>query len=177
MDYLEFARWLKSEQENFALPFDCRELVAPGAINPRLTQWVFRWAIHFTSDNKYARIWEQHDPMPGMIGTSQRVRFAFHYGPLVRFTSSGNPEVDPLGIPVFANTDPVDIRIDTCSRKAGSGRREPHLHYEAPEPHIPQANIQGLVLVDIDMFTFLRSVLRHRQSGEPLQQVLRFRII
>ncbi len=175
MDYLQFAGWLKSEQESLILPAECRELTAAGSINPLLLQWVFRWAIHFSSDNKYLRIWELHDRVPKMIGMSHRTRFVFHYGPLVRFEPSGNPEVDYLGTPRYENSDPVDVRIDTCSR--GPRGAEAHIHYGAPTPHHKQDRVKGLDLATIDMFTFLRAVLRHRETGESLDRVLGFRIL
>jgi hypothetical protein len=73
------------------------------------------------------------------------------------------------GLMGYKSTDPVDIRID-------NGCSATHLHYRSPNPHHPQSSVKGLVLDDLDMFTFVKGVFQHRKTQKPLDEVLGFRI-
>lgn len=172
MDYLEFERRLNSEQSQLKLPEDSRVLAGPGCINPTQLLWTFVWSVHFTSDNKYMRVWELYDKISKLIAMSRRTQFVFHYGPIMQFDGKGAPIVDELGSPKYTRLDPVDIRIDTSCR---GGRA--HLHYGAPEPHYRQEQVEGLQLDSLDAFAFARGILRHRECAQPLNKIFGFRVL
>jgi hypothetical protein len=171
VNYIEFKGWVDSEESKLIVPADWKVLAPPACINPSYLEWVFRWSFHLTSDNKYIRIWERYDKIPKMVAMTRRIAFAFHYGPLVRFEGGGGPAIDALGTPRYEAADPVDIRIDTCSKGM-----EAHLHYQKQNPHYSQTQVSGLDLSTLDIFTFLRAIIKHRANGIPLDRVLGFRI-
>jgi hypothetical protein len=173
LDYLGFTRWVDGKQSILALPPDCVALVPH--TNYRVLNsvlWTFIWVLHFTSDNRYLRIWEHHDKAAGLIGESRRLHFVYHYGPLTKFDDAGSPEVDEMGVPRYNSADPVDIRVDNI---CPGGR--PHLHFGGPNPHYQQRQIDGLDLEALDMFSFIAAILKHREKAVPIEKVMRFRLI
>lgn len=96
-----------------------------------------------------------------MIETSRRIQFAHHYGPIVKLGIDG--------LPLHQSNDPVDIRIDNVSAPA-------HLHFGAPNPHHAQASVKGLILENMDMFTFVNGIVQHRTTTQPLDKVFKFTI-
>jgi hypothetical protein len=107
-----------------------------------------------------------------LIGESRRSQFVYHYGVLTRFVPGGAPELDEWGVPRYHSSDPVDIRIDNSC----PGRKV-HLHYGAPTPHYQQEQIVGLELSKLNMFSFIEAIIRHRQKGRAIIDVLGFRLI
>lgn len=159
MDYFEFKRDFDKKRSKLKLPTDCQELMPPSVDVASLYGWSFEWILTF-ADHKYLRVWEHHSKRPGLQDAARK-SFAYHYGPI-----TGQ---DPEGKLLRANTDPVDIRIDTSPRPV-------HMHFGAPEPHIQQESVLDLELERIAMFVFLKAILRHRQSRVPINEALGFRI-
>ncbi len=109
----------------------------------------------------YIRIFE-HFAKRSRLLMSQRIHFSYHFGPAAEF--------DGQGIPLYQPTDPVFVRIDNINRPA-------HLHPEEdPTRHIPQENIKGLILVDLDLFDFVGASFRKRKNGTPMSRELGYRI-
>jgi hypothetical protein len=119
----------------------------------------FKWEIEFT-DGTYIRLQEHYSK--NKAGDSVRNGFAFHYGPV-----TGRRKDD--GTVEYQNTDPVHIRVDTHPPPA-------HLHYGGWQPHIPQANVDGITLISVDMFDFLASVIEHRATRKKIPDVFGFQI-
>jgi len=160
-----------SKQSTLVLPVDCAVLV-PDTCRPRTSVlWDFIWVFHFTSDNRYLRIWEYHDKVAGLIGESRRLQIVYHFGLLNKFDNAGKPEVDEMG-PLYDSADPVDIRIDNSSPG-----RTPHLHFGGPNPHYQQRQVNGLDLNALDMFSFIAAIFKHREKAVPIEKVLKFRLI
>lgn len=169
MDYVEFRAWFDKNEARLVLPADCALFLPPTVNNPTSYLWTLEWVLHFTSDNRYLRIWEHHNKVAGLI-ECRRVQFSFHYGPLSHFDANGKPEVDELGVPRYMSSDPVDIRIDNSC----PGRRA-HLHYGGPVPHYGQEQVEGMDLGKADMFRFIEAVLKHRNDGKAIAKLLGFR--
>lgn len=158
MDYFGFKRAFEAKRSKLALPADCKEL----RVEVKFTSqyfWTVDWLLEF-EDERYVRVREHYGKVAG-LQVSQRRSFALHYGAIVDRAQDGTPNPDPQ--------HPVDIRIDTCSSAA-------HMHFGAPEPHIPQSQIRKLQLATLDAFTFLQAILKHRATGIPLDKTLGFRI-
>lgn len=159
MDYLKFKAWFESERSTIQLPSDCTELQPRTKLSGWFV-WTFTWYLMFTPD-RYLRMSEHYDRWPELINTSRRTSFAYHYGPVVRVGADGVPERD--------SADPVDIRIDNARGPA-------HLHFGSPNPHYQQSEVEGLQLGRVDMFTFLKAILRHRSANCTIEKALGFRI-
>jgi hypothetical protein len=161
-EYAKYKAWFDGEYSKIALPADCREILPPTTRLSNLfsTVWTLEWTLGFT-DHKYLRVQEHFEKIRGLVGLSQRKAFAFHYGALVAVAADGTPE--------RAASDPVDLRIDTSYGAA-------HMHFGNPEPHIAQANVEGLDMEKLELFAFVRAVLDHRKTGKTLDKLLKFRI-
>jgi hypothetical protein len=104
---------------------------------------------------------ERYEKFSKMIGLSRRVYVAYHYGEII---TRG-----PDSLPGYLAADPVDIRIDdSCSPI--------HLHYNSPTPHHSNESVENLDLDDLDMFTFVNGIFKHRIKKKPLHVVFGFRI-
>lgn len=164
---------MEGRQGILALPPDCVVLVPHTSYLVRNSVlWTFIWVFHFTSDDRYLRIWEHHDKVAGLIGESRRLQFVYHYGPLTIFYDAGRPVVDEMGVPQYKSSDPVDIRVDNI---CPGGR--PHLHFGGPNPHYQQNQVDGLDLNGLDMFSFITAIFKHREKAVPIEKVLKFRLI
>ena len=160
VEYLPWRRDADAKYDALKFPPDCKELHQAFAVtNSRV--WHFLWYLEFT-DGKYVRVSERFDRWSGLDNASRKMSFAYHYGPIVNR--------GPDGLPAHQAADPVDIRIDNSCRPA-------HLHHQAPEPHIPQANIKGLVLDEMDGFAFVNGIFRHRCENKSLQAIFGFKVV
>lgn len=164
MDYLQYKQSVETAIENLKLPTDCSRVGEPLFRPATLYAWIFEWVLEFESA-KYIRVWEQYGRCAG-LQESRRARFAFHYGLI--------PKKDGNGKILRDDGDPVDIRIDDY--ETGQGGVQAHLHYGAPQPHYRQESVVGLQLADLEMFAFIKAVLKHRKSGKTLAKILKFRI-
>jgi hypothetical protein len=160
LNYISFKKWADENHSALKLPADCRELQPQTTVIASSLVWTLTWYLQFGAD-RYVRIRERYDRIGGMIETSRRIQFAYHYGPIVK---SG---ID--GLPLHQSNDPVDIRIDNVSAPA-------HLHFGAPNPHHDQSVVKGLHLEGLDMFAFVRGIMRHRATAQPLDKVFNFTI-
>ncbi len=160
MDFLEFRRKFDNGRSKLRLPTDCSEVVERELTFSTLYCWTLRWMLAFP-DPKYLRIWEHYNKVAG-LQESRRDRFVCHYGPIVNRDEDGVPRYQPQ--------DAVDIRIDNVNRS-------PHLHYGAPDPHYPQKRVKGLDLGAIDMFAFVRAILKHRRTGLAINKILGFTLV
>ncbi len=159
-DYSTFRTFVDEQYQALTLPPDCKETLPLDIKVATSVSWHLRWFLEFT-DNKYIRIAERYEKFAQMIGLSRRIYVARHYGQIVSRSDDG--------LPGYLPADPVDIRIDdTCGPI--------HLHYNAPNPHHPQASIEGLDLDDLDMFTFVNGIFKHRSTNKPLDRIFKFKI-
>jgi hypothetical protein len=159
-DYFAYKRWFETGHEALTLPADC---VEPDPVLTYSNQytWDLVWFLIFADPQAHVRIKENFAKIHG-LSKSRRIAFAYHYGPTVRSDSRGMPEGEP--------SDPVFVRIDNSGQP-------PHLHHEGnPTDHIPQEHISGLVLDEVDLFTFVKAAFRHRKSGRPIAKELGYRI-
>jgi hypothetical protein len=160
LDYIQFSASFQKKYAALVLPADCAEVLpATFKVSSSLV-WTLDWCLQF-ADKRHLRIREHYARHTSMIGMSRRHSFAYHYGPT---TVTG-----PDGLPVRDSAGPVDIRIDNSNMPA-------HLHYGAPQPHHPQSAIKGLDMENIDAFTFIRAIFKHRTTGKPIADTLGFRI-
>jgi hypothetical protein len=127
---------------------------------PDSPPWDSDFAIIFP-DDKYVRVGEYYRPLPRKEGGGGCLQdLAYHYGPC-----SKNRDED--GFP--NQMKKCDLRIDI------DRRYQRHIHY-MNEDHIPESRLLGLYFDNIDPFRFIRAVDRHRASGEPLQEILGFKV-
>lgn len=160
-DYFAYKRWFEANHDALRLPADCVEPEPPTFTYSNQYTWGMEWHLVFRNPETYVRIAE-HFAKRSRLSMSRRIHFAYHYGPIVKS--------DDHGIPVREPADPVFVRIDNVSRPA-------HLHREGhPTEHIAQANVEGVVLEDVDLFDFVRAALMHRQEGRPIERELGYRI-
>ena len=161
MDYLEYKKVVESSLNALRLPPRTSESGDYQFTTAGISvyAWTFEWVVKF-SDNKYLRVWEQYARVRG-LQESRRVRFSFHYGPIPQDNSNGEIRYTP--------SDPVDIRIDDYRSPA-------HLHLGAPLPHYEQRDVIGLNLADLSMIAFIRTVLKHRRTGRPIDKILKLKI-
>ncbi len=158
MDYFEFKRWCEEERAALKLPKDCTEQ-PPLFARVHFWSWDFEWSLIF-SDNNYIRITERYRE-GSAPHESNRIAFTFHYGPLASRRPDGTPKWEPH--------DPVVIRIDNAHGPV-------HVHFGAQEPRLSQSQVDGLNLVNLEMFQFVKAVLKHRKTGKPLDKIMKFRI-
>ncbi|MGH9740877.1 MAG: hypothetical protein ACRD51_00850 [Candidatus Acidiferrum sp.] len=159
-DYAQFRAFVDPQYNALVLPADCKEILALDIKVATSVSWHLSWLLEFT-DNKYIRVAERYEKFAKLIGVSRRIYVAYHYGEIV------NRNMD--GLPGYLSADPVDIRIDSSCSPI-------HLHYNAPNPHYPNDSVQGLDLDDMDMFTFVNGIFKHRSTKKPLDKIFKFKI-
>jgi len=158
-DYAKFTAWHELNYKSLTLPTDWSELACK-TIRASVQVWQFQWYLKCGTD-KYVRVWERYERWPGLLGMSRKASFVYHYGTLVR--------MGPDGIPTYVSNNPVDIRVDNVGRPV-------HLHFGSPNPHHDQSVIKGLQLDDMDMFEFLKGIIRHRSTKKSLDKIFGFTI-
>jgi hypothetical protein len=159
-DYSQFRAFVDAEYSALVLPSDCKEVVPLDIKVATSVSWHVSWVLEFT-DDKYIRVAERYEKFAQMIGLCRRVYVAHHYGDIVKRTSDGSP--------AYLGSDPVDIRIDdSCSAI--------HLHYKSQNPHYPNSAVEGLDLDDMDMFTFVKGIFKHRSTKKSLDAIFKFKI-
>lgn len=135
--------------------------VGPTLLPPArgVPRWRLDWIILFP-DNNYVRIADQWDPVKGSRTEGIRAYFSFHYGE--------TPAVsDSRGIPKKHHTEPRVIRIDM------KNRNDVHIHY-ADKDHVPEAQVHGLKIRDINVLDFINAVVAHRKDHRTLAEILGF---
>jgi hypothetical protein len=161
-DYFAYERWFEKRHDALTLPVDCIEPVDPILKYTSQYTWEMEWILIFTDPRSYVRIRELFAKRAG-LSFSRRLKFSYHYGPLIRTAADGLPE--------WESSDPVFVRIDNSNRP-------PHLHQEADvTDHIPQSRIARLILDQIDLFDFVKAAIRHRKSGRSIAVELGYEII
>ncbi len=161
--YEKYRAYADSEYDALAIPSNCTETLKLIFTPVNDVAWSSRWYLEFT-DDKYIRAVERFQRWPGLTGIAKRMTVAYHYGDIVR----RNPD-DNLPGYLSAGTDQVDIRIDNSCAPI-------HLHYQSQNPHIPQSSVIGLDLESVDMFIFVKGILRHRETKKPLNSIFKFKI-
>jgi len=163
-DYLAYRRWFDAAYATIELPPDCAEIDGGPtfSISNQFT-WTVEWyLVCANAPESYIRVAEHFAKVARLL-LSQRKTFAYHFGPVVGRDRDGTPLREPA--------DPVFVRIDNSHQPA-------HLHPERDATeHLPQANIKGLILDDIDLFDFVRACIRSRQAGRPVAEELGYAII
>jgi len=161
VDYLEYRRLADQSRASLKLPPDCTELLPLDFEFTNRFFWTVEWVLRF-DDRRHMGLREHYTKIAG-LDDSRRKLFSFHYGVIVAEDSDG--------MPISDRADPVDIRIDNTITGI------PHLHYGAPQPHHQQASLSGkLKLAKVEMFQFVRAILRHRKSGASIEEVLHFKV-
>lgn len=159
-DYFAYKRWFEAGQASLSLPAEC---VSPDPVLKYSNQytWTLEWFLTFPDTHTHVRVWETFAKIQA-LQASRRISFAYHYGPTIRIDAAGMPDGEP--------SDPVFVRIDDIGGTV-------HLHPEGrPADHVPQDKISGLVLDQVDLFEFVKAVLRHRGSGKSIEKELRYRV-
>jgi hypothetical protein len=141
------------------VPPDCK-VGDPDFISSAPNVWHFRWVLEFNSDLHYIFCREAWSIRRGF--PARRYMFSHHYGPGP--TRSANGEI------IFDHRNSVVLRCDKTNRSPA------HIHFLSPDPHYEQALVQGLVIEDIDLFTFVSAVLQHRETGVAINQLLGFTV-
>ena len=161
-DYFTYKRWFDQHYDALVLPADCSEPEAPPIEYTNQQSWTVQWFLILSDEPKvYIRIFE-HFAKRSRLLMSQRIHFSYHFGPVAR--------VDGQDVPLYQPADPVFVRIDNINGP-------PHLHPEGdPTRHIPQENIKGLILVDLDLFDFVEASFRKRKNGTPMSRELGYRV-
>jgi hypothetical protein len=161
-DYFVYERWFNERHGALTLPVDCIEAFDPVLRFTNQYTWEVEWILIFTDPKSYVRIHELYAKRAGLY-LSRRIRFSYHYGPLIKTLASGLPE--------WEAADALFVRIDNSNRP-------PHLHHETDaKDHIPQSRVSGLTLDQVDLFDFVKAALRHRKSGKPIAVELGYAII
>ena len=166
MQYDEYEALLNRSCSQLKLEPHCIEIgpfCTPTTTTPNTAPWQMEWCVLFP-DRMYLVVRENWWDVKGerrRIG--YRKDFAFHYGP-------ANPKRNHDGIPVRDNKKfPAVLRID-------SDHKGPHLHFNG-EDHILQARVLNLSISQVDVFDFVRAVLKHRRSGKGFDRILGFEIL
>jgi hypothetical protein len=159
VDYLEYKGQFDAEHNALVIPGDCEQIAGPEFSIITSYSFDLKWYLKF-GGNKFARIWEHHRKVAG-LQDARRLTFAYHYGPIDGF--------DKDGLPAYGSKKPVDFRIDNIAKKV-------HLHLGGPE-HIYQENIAKLDLESVDMFSFVRGVFEHRETGKAFPKIFGFKVI
>jgi hypothetical protein len=98
-------------------------------------------------------------------GLGKRQHFSFHYGlASAKFAPDGFPETKKPETPY------ADLRIDI------DRHLKPHVHINSPD-HISQCRIGGYSIKDADMIKFLRAVIEHRKTKQPLHELLKIKVL
>lgn len=162
-DYFAYKRWFDAGHNALVLPPDCSDLGGPTLSYSNFYTWTLEWYLVFSDAPKsYIRIHEHYEKRRG-LDSARRKRWAFNFGPVVKELS---------GKPSWTSSDPVFVRIDNANNLP------PHLHPpDDPSKHIQQNNIGGLLLDQLDMFTFIKAALRCRSHGKTMERELGYKVI
>lgn len=158
MQYTLYKSQFEAKRAALEVPPDC-VVGEPQFFISTPNTWHMVWFLTFNDDHyiRCRELWSHRTGYP-----ARRHQFTLHYGPIVAWKTSG--EVQPH------HTDPVIIRIDL-------GPNGPtHLHYGDPEPHYYQDELEGIDLVDVDMFAFIEAIFKSRAEGTEVRNILGFRI-
>jgi hypothetical protein len=159
VDYFDFRRSFEQGLSKLKLPPDCSQQEPNWEVVAPPLGWQVEVIFDF-EDHKHIRIWESYDKYAGLM-MSRKIQWSYNYGVAQVVDEKGRAM---RGSP----EDPLELRIDTCSGL--------HMHYQAREPHYAQDKIIGINLQDVEAFSFVRAILKHRKTGKPLTKVLGFRI-
>jgi len=160
-NYSQYRAYANKEHGSLVLPVGCTESLPLTFSYTNDLTWHSRWYLEFT-DNKYIRAVERFQKWPGLTGIAKKMAVAYHYGEIARRNPDDN-------LPAHLGIDPVAIRIDNSCAPI-------HLHLGAQNPHIAQANVDGLDLEGVDMFSFVKAVLKHRETNRTFESILGFKI-
>jgi hypothetical protein len=167
-----YSEWFRDHYD--VLKYD---LLEPGCIEigpilepkdrrfPRQAPFGADWAVLY-DDGYYFRVKEAFNRMGRpQSGMGLREHFSYHYG-------RAHPRVDAEGFPLTQEPDTpfAELRIDV------DRRLDPHIHVNSPD-HITQDRVHGYSIKDADMIAFLRAVVTHRKSKEPLHKLLGITIL
>jgi hypothetical protein len=163
----EYATWFWAEHAKYVLEQGAREngprLRPTGSRGP--VPWQLKWAVRFV-DDYYAQVTENYT-LTKFTGQGERKDFAFHYG-------QTPTRSDPFGFPIYQNMGlPAIIRID--NHPPYDLPYGPHLHYNG-EAHIGQSRVDGLKILDCDLFQFMDAVNQHRKINKPFHEILNFTV-
>jgi hypothetical protein len=161
-DYFTYRKWFDGQYNVLTFPNECSEPEGPTFAYSNQYTWSMEWFLTFNAaPESYVRVWEHFAKRSG-LSLSRCISFAYHFGPILR--------KDKKGIPERESSDPVFVRIDNHGGPA-------HLHPEGhPDRHVMQSAVDGLVLQDIDLFAFVKAVLRQRQTRRSIADELGYRI-
>ena len=161
MDYFSFEKEFKRKLSQLKLPAGASWQAPLLKVTAPPLGWIVELFLRF-ADDTHVRIWEDYGKVAG-LQLSRRRRWAYHYGPIMphQIGSDGT-------LVKGACTDPLELRIDTTDGL--------HLHFRSQNPHYRQASIDGLTIESVDCWTFIRAVLKHRQSNKGLDEILGFKI-
>jgi hypothetical protein len=168
MYYSDYAAWLRDNHVLLAVEPGCNEIgprYNPTQF-PNSPPWNMDWVIYFP-DKKHVYLYERWFPIgPLVAGRTKkgyRKHFSFHYGT----TGPINPKT---GFPLRdKDNHPAIIRID-------SDAYGPHIHFHGELPHIPQSQVDGMLISDADPFEFVKHVLKHRKTGEDFDLLMNFTV-
>jgi hypothetical protein len=163
-EFAEYERWFDRFHSRITISADEVELgpyITPTR-PPKPPPWQLRWAILF-SDATHLFITENWWPCPAPHQSlGYRKHFAFHYGMTgVLRDELGFPDREETGYGTI-------LRIDV-------DRHCPHIHFKG-EDHIQQHRVKGLDIQKTDPFLFVSAVREHKQTGKPLEEILRFEV-
>lgn len=160
-DYFAYKQWFEKNHGALHLPDGCAEPNDPLFIYANQYTWSVEWFLLLKTPSSYIRIFENF-ARRSRLSVSRRIHFAYHYGPVVK--------ADEKEMPVREPSDPVFVRIDNIHAPA-------HLHPEGdPTRHLPQENVKGLTLDDIDLFKFVKCAFQHRK-GLTIERAFGYRIV
>jgi hypothetical protein len=159
--WAEYVKWFTGHYDVLKLDL----LEAKDRRFPASAPFGVDWAVLF-EDGNYFRVKETFNRMGRpRVGMGVREHFSYHYG-------RAHPNVDAEGFPLTQEHDtPVaNLRIDV------DRRLDPHIHVNSTD-HIPQTRVSGYTIRDADMIAFLKAVIRHRKTKEPLHEILQITIL
>ncbi|MGB8260834.1 MAG: hypothetical protein WCE75_10810 [Terracidiphilus sp.] len=158
-----------AEHAKYVLEEGAREvgprLRPTGAFGP--VPWQLKWAVLFR-DGLYAQATENYI-LTKFSGLGERKDFAFHYGQTpATFYPDGFPDYRKSGCSAI-------IRIDNHSPYDPLSGGGPHMHYNG-EDHIGQSRVNGLDILNSDLFHFMDAVSEHRKTGRAFHEILNFTV-
>lgn len=132
---------------------------------PPRAPWKVEWGVLY-DDGYYFRVKECFNALGYPYrGAGVREHFSFHYGKAhPKLHRDGYPHMKAHDTPVAA------LRIDNDRNLT------PHIHLNSAE-HIYQERVIGYSIRDADMYDFLRAVAKHRNTKEPLHELLGITIV
>jgi hypothetical protein len=164
--YAGYKTWFASQYNQFQLPSnasECGPFISPTLAGPDRPPWQLKWWIVF-EDGRFICCTEYFVGRSGHSSFSGHLdQFSYHYG-----VHSGH--VDARGCPKQSSKTGTLIRIDFAPHYRD------HLHFKGVD-HIPQSSVSGLILLEMTMFGFIAGILRHRETGEPLEKCFNFEVM